>query len=438
MAVAGVPKLRCAGVAAAGALLVASGGTGTAHAAPADLPGIVQAAPQGTAKGTTYYVDSGHGSDQAAGTSANTAWKSLARVERAAFKPGDTVAFKRGGKWSGQLTLRGDGTAQQRITLTSYGLGSRPRISGGADCLDVRGSYWIIANVRVSGCGWAGVELRGSYNVVAGVRAEKSVAGVVVDDESHHNTIRDSQIIGNDRMVVGRNGPDDDAGAFGILLNGDDNLVRRNLISGSSAPSPDYGQDGAAVEIYNGDRNRVDFNVTRQNDAFTELGHAPGKTADGNVFAYNVVTSSLEHGSFLVTRGAQDKGLGPVANTLVENNSVYLTGAKTEGWSCYAGCAPGILKLRNNVVKVGGRTGWEDGKGANEDTGVYAGGRGTFALGPRSAFVEPQFVSATDLHLRTGSPVAGRAGEPTRYRTDAEGKPVPTDGPRVGAYQDTR
>ncbi|MGR6999007.1 right-handed parallel beta-helix repeat-containing protein [Yinghuangia aomiensis] len=435
---AGAPKLRCAGVAAAGALLLASGGTGTAHAAPTDVPGTAQAADASTAKGTTYYVDASRGSDYAPGTSANTAWKSLARVERAAFKPGDTVAFKRGGKWSGQLTLRGDGTAQQRITLTSYGLGSRPRISGGADCLDVRGSHWVIANVQVSGCGWAGVELRGSYNVVAGVRAEKSVAGIVVDDQSHHNTIRDSQIVGNDRMVAGRNGPDDDAGAFGILLNGDDNLVRRNLITGSSAPSPDYGQDGAAVEIYNGDRNRVDFNVTRQNDAFTELGHAPGKTAARQ--CVRLQRRDLVARTRIVPGHPWRAGQRPRPGGEHPRREQFRVSDRREDRGLDLLC--GLCAGHPQAAQQRGQGGRPHRLGRREGRG-----RGHRRLRGRRRNLHPRTAiglrrTTVREHHRPAPadrfPAAGRAGEPTKYHTDVEGKPVPTDGPRVGAYQDTR
>ena len=73
-------------------------------------------------------------------------------------------------------------------------------------------------------------------------------------------------------MSVNDKGGDNDSGAFGVLLNGDDNLVVGNVIVDSYARSEDYGTDGAAVEVYNGDRNRVARNVSRDNETFVELG----------------------------------------------------------------------------------------------------------------------------------------------------------------------
>jgi hypothetical protein len=182
--------------------------------------------------------------------------------------------------------------------------------------------------------------------------------------------------------------------------------VTHNKISGSFAKSYDYGTDGAAIEIYNGDRNTISHNLTINNDTFTELGREGRRSVDGNVFVYNVVTTTRGRGAFLVTRGAGTP-LGPVRGTLVANNTVSLPG-RGAGWVCYAGCGPGILKLRNNVISVGGVVGQEDGAGADDDTGVYH-GRLRFRLGPRSVAADPRFVSRTNLRLRAGSPAIGRA-----------------------------
>ncbi|MEW1552081.1 hypothetical protein [Streptomyces tsukubensis] len=395
-----------------------------------------QAPPATVASGTTYYVDAVSGNDGNSGTKATAAWRTLARVNTAAPAPGDTIAFRRGRTWTGSLLLTASGTAAAPITVTAYGDTSAalPVVGGPVtDCVRVDGSYWRIGALHAAGCQWAGFEIRGSHNVLASVRAGGNVAGVSIADTAHHNTVRSSTLADNNKMSVNTPGGWDDSGAFGILLNGDDNLVTHNLITGSRAVSYDFGHDGAAVEVFNGDRNRVEYNVSRDNETFTELGRGPGRTADGNTFAFNAVTSVHPASAFLVTRGA-GTGVGPVNGTRALNNSVDLPGAQAQGWVCYAGCSPGILTLRNNVIRTGGKTGYEDGTGADEDNGVYFGTQTQFQLGPQSVHADPAFVSPTDLRLTAASPAIGR-GIPVGYPTDLAGDPVSATEPDAGAYQ---
>jgi hypothetical protein len=374
----------------------------------------------------TFHVDALHGDDGASGRTPATAWKTLGKVTRSVFKPGDGILLKRGDTWHGSLNLRSRGTAKAKITLGAYDSGARPVISGGG--VGVGGSYWVINSIRTTGSRWAGVELGGIHNEVRDIHTDHNVVGVSVTESASGNLIADSEIVDNDKMSVNtpksRN-PNDDSGAFGVLLNGDRNTVTRNKISGSSAKSYDYGTDGAAVEIYNGDQNIISYNVTSDNNIFTELGRSGGKTADGNIFVYNVVTTTRGRGAFLVTRGAGTP-VGPVRGTVVANNTVSLPG-RGGGWVCYAGCAPGILKLRNNVISVGGVVGQEDGAGADDDTGVYQ-GRLQFKPGPRSLVANPRFVSRTDLHLRANSPAIGRAvplPATAGYSGDVDGRRLP-------------
>lgn len=47
----------------------------------------------GTASGTTYYIDPS-GSDDSVGTSAGSAWKTLAKINASVFSPGDRILFQ--------------------------------------------------------------------------------------------------------------------------------------------------------------------------------------------------------------------------------------------------------------------------------------------------------------------------------------------------------
>lgn len=77
--------------------------------------------------GRTFYVDP-QGDDNAAGTAPGTAWRSVSRVNVEPLRPGDSVLFKRGGKWRGE-SLRGQaGSAEGGpVTYGAFGDASKAR-----------------------------------------------------------------------------------------------------------------------------------------------------------------------------------------------------------------------------------------------------------------------------------------------------------------------
>jgi hypothetical protein len=85
-----------------------------------------------SAAGTTYYV-SPTGSDSNNGTSTSTPWKTITHVNSVHFNAGDTILFKGGSSFSGELYFAPgeSGTAASPITVNSYGTGDAT-ISGGS------------------------------------------------------------------------------------------------------------------------------------------------------------------------------------------------------------------------------------------------------------------------------------------------------------------
>lgn len=77
----------------------------------------------------TYYV-SRNGSDSNDGRSTQTPWKSLDKVNTFTFSPGDSILFKRGDSWFGQLVIKQFGTKAKMITYGSFGHGPLPVLSG--------------------------------------------------------------------------------------------------------------------------------------------------------------------------------------------------------------------------------------------------------------------------------------------------------------------
>ena len=104
--------------------------------------------------GTVYYVSARSGKDSNDGLSPRSAWQTIAHVNSAPLKPGDSVLFKRGEVWRGQLRpISGDATGQ--VTYGAYGEGAKPRIYGSvqrnaqADWHDKGGNIWETGDISL-------------------------------------------------------------------------------------------------------------------------------------------------------------------------------------------------------------------------------------------------------------------------------------------------
>ncbi len=101
----------------------------------------------------TYFV-SPDGNDRASGLSTKDAWKTIERVNQAAFQPGDKILFKAGGIWYGQLKPQGSGAPGKPVLMSGYGGKERPVINlGKAEGAGIRLenlSWWEIDGMEVT------------------------------------------------------------------------------------------------------------------------------------------------------------------------------------------------------------------------------------------------------------------------------------------------
>ena len=70
---------------------------------------------------SNYFVSSSGGDDSNSGLTPKASWASLDRVNLASLNPGDSVQFKSGDIFYGQLIIDESGTAERPILFTSYG-----------------------------------------------------------------------------------------------------------------------------------------------------------------------------------------------------------------------------------------------------------------------------------------------------------------------------
>src|SRR5689334_9686845 len=76
-----------------------------------------------------FYV-SPEGDDAKPGTSPESAWKSVKKVNETPFKPGDRIRFQRGGQWRESLAASSSGSREQPIVYETYGEGLKPKFWG--------------------------------------------------------------------------------------------------------------------------------------------------------------------------------------------------------------------------------------------------------------------------------------------------------------------
>lgn len=102
-------------------------------------------------RGQIYYVSSS-GNDNNSGKSSNKPWRTLAKVNKFSFQPGDIVSLKCGDTWREQL-LPKSGNSRGQVSYTSYGSGNKPKILGSviknsvSDWTNIGGNIWATPNM---------------------------------------------------------------------------------------------------------------------------------------------------------------------------------------------------------------------------------------------------------------------------------------------------
>ena len=117
-----------------------------------------------SASSRTFYVDSITGNDRQDGLTEATAWKSLAAVNRFRFGPGDTILFRRSGRYPGQLKPQGSGQPGAPIVVDAFGRGEKPHIAAEGRFKEAllleNQEHWEINNLQLTNTGPERAEYR--------------------------------------------------------------------------------------------------------------------------------------------------------------------------------------------------------------------------------------------------------------------------------------
>jgi hypothetical protein len=406
------------------------------------------------ARATNYFVDSVAGNDARTGLSDAASWQSISKVNGFAFNPGDVVNFKRGGTWTGTLTISRSGVSGNPITFQDYGTGNAPLIrratapetSGFTRTVAINSSWIVFQNFLITNAQEAGIFLSttADHNVIRNNEITATGYGLAIYGQFNLLT---TNYVHDLHLIVGNAGGGNyGAGCFFFQQAGSGgNELSYNRAINCRAPDPFFDINGKFLEIYNnGDNLYVHHNYAENAGAFFEAGASSGGTAANVRLAYNVFVNShadsaqpatafcFNTGSFTIT----------ISNFIFDNNTVFQQTGDSGVYRIF-GCSSNLsfVTARNNIFYSDTQI-TNTGSFTHTNNLYYminmASGSGIgYALGAGERTGNPLFVNvaARNLLLQALSPAID-VGMNLGYTKDFEDKPVPQGlAPDMGAYE---
>ena len=397
------------------------------------------------------------GSDQNSGK-IEAPWKTVQNLNDLVLNVGDSVLFARGSKFNGGFKITSSGDKSSPIVFTAYGEGATPIFTNprydslNGNAMRILGDYIVIDGLYFSNCPQSPVcedirtlaavfvAFEANNNVIKNCEMTKTPVGIQVYGQ--HNLVTGNYIHDNNIPIKPHWGP------LCVIVCTSNNEISYNRFENYCAPSNEYGFDGGAIEINDGDYDKVNLNIHNNysylNQGFLE--NIQSKCISQNwVIAYNVCD---DYQSWL--------GLTNVQDVRVEHNTV-LRIRRHAGYNDFfwfnenLGCNK--VYLRNNIFVVGEGIPpvyyHGDGISQHHDHNLYycidrqthENGK-TYdvlgaPLGSGEMITNPLFVDFDngDFHLREGS-LAIDAGVNLGYKKDFDGNAVPSgSAPDLGAFE---
>lgn len=136
-----------------------------------------------------YYLDNISGNDSSAGTSPDTAWKSLVRANQTVFAPGDSLYLASGSVWHGSLKPNGCGADDNRCVIAPYGIGPRPVIHADGEyeaAVHLRNTDgWTVRGLEVTNTGAERANHR--TGILAEIQDYGTGKGLTIEDNYIHD-----------------------------------------------------------------------------------------------------------------------------------------------------------------------------------------------------------------------------------------------------------
>ena len=342
----------------------------------------------------TYYVNL-NGNDADAGTSHDSAWQSIAKVNAMTFIPGDTILFRGEQSFNGSIFFNASdtgttasGTLIAPITVGSYGVGSATISSGASAGFFAQNNGGItVQNLNFTGSGL-------SSNTSDGIAFFNNAAGNIVQNGI---TVRNVTVTGYGKNGLGLGGFAGTSGYRNIEITNSQFFENRDGVTiygptfNDAAPAyviqsirvanvlayNNHGTSGVVNPTGNG----IVFGSVRNGVIERSVAHHNGadntsKTGPVGIWAYNSDQVTIQYNeSYSNKRGTGGDGDGfdfdqNVSNSVMQYN--YAHDNEGAGYLIYTGKANDLHDdnvVRYNVSERDGRT--------NGYGGIVIGGRVT-------------------------------------------------------------
>jgi hypothetical protein len=436
---------------------------------------------------TIYYVDSIFGNDKNDGRNPESAWKSLQRIEKTKYFPGDIIKFRRGSSFDRTLYIKDSGSKNNPILLTDYGAAELPAPSFTntvfdpdnhvfGNCIRLQGSYVIVENlffhhtvaelpVETAGgfltmweLGAIYIEKNAKYCIIR--NNEIFDCGAGIRSYGEHTIIENNYIHDCNRILKKYTW-----GPIAVWLGGDHQVVRYNRIFNYRAEDPRYfwghgyggGADGGAIEIDDARNNKlhihIHHNYTKDNQGFleVELGDVAYNPIYKNFWVHHNVSDDYQQ--FILWGGTQCR---------YENNTIIRRKVNANEWGVFNLIQDNSKnRIQNNIIVVENNvTIFNHTKRQASDRGnkeiatpdniirnnLYFAASGDLNFGEEdkgdSAIISNPFFlnytgggKATDFSLKANSPAINN-GLNLGYKNDFAGVFIPQDSnPDIGAFE---
>jgi hypothetical protein len=304
-----------------------------------ESPNTKSTTPEST--GPNYYIDSISGSDDNNGTSEESPWQSLDKVSSITFQAGDNIYFKRGSSYSGCVTINGDGTADNPITISAYGNGDAPsftntnRMVSNGNAMRIRGDYQIVENLHFhhTASAWDDSDFEQVWSVGA-LHVSLGNDHVIIRNNEFANNAKAIQSYSEYSVITQNYIHDGNSaqsngflsspywGPIGIHLGIGNQEVSYNTIENMYVAGGEWGADGGAIEIDDGrnhkDNIHIHHNTTEHNMGFLEVSWWAdiAKISSTNITIYHNV--SRDYQNFVLW-------WAPTSNSTIESNTIIRT-----------------------------------------------------------------------------------------------------------------